>query len=500
MPTLSKSKIIAFRQCPKRLWLEIHRPELRKISAATEARFQIGYQVGDIAIKLYDPSSTGVVIKLKEGFREAFKLSARLLEQGKQIIFEAGFRFQDSIALADVMIPSTRSGRTTWKMVEVKSSASVKNYHIEDIAVQSFLARGMGLEVESVSLAHVDTSWIYPGGGDYRGFLKEADLTRDSLQLAPEVSKWLGEAHQVAALSKEPDIQTGDQCYSPFECPFLPYCKIGKDDPQFPIYWLPRLTQNQRLQLKEDGIDDLRDIPEDLLNPKQKRVRDSTINGTEFFDQDGARDELKDNGYPAYFLDFETSNLTVPIWAGTRPYQQLPFQFSLHKVSEAGELEHSGYLDLSGEDPSRAFAESVIDQCGDVGPIYVYNAKFEKSILRALSDRFGDLSSALGQINNRILDLLPVAEKYFYAPSQCGSWSIKSILPAVVPELSYDELKGIKDGNMAMEAFTEAIAPVTTQERKQEIHQQLSEYCKLDTLSMVGLWKKFLDLKNPLLN
>ena len=500
MPTLSKSKIIAFRQCPKRLWLEVHRPELREVSAATEARFQVGYQVGDIAIKLYDPHASGVLIKIKEGFREAFELSSRLLEEGERIIFEAGFRFLDSVAFADVMIPTSKRGKTFWKMVEVKSSASVKDYHIEDIAVQSFLARGMGLEVESVSLAHVDSSWTYPGGGDYRGFLKEADLTRESLELASEVSNWLGEAHKVALSPQEPDIQTGDQCYSPFECPFLPYCNIGKTEPEFPIDWLPRLTQNQRLLLKEDGITDLRDVPVGILTPKQKRVREHTINGTEFFDQGGARDELKDKGFPAYFLDFETSNLTVPIWAGTRPYQQIPFQFSLHKVSQDGELEHAGFLNLTGEDPSRAFAEAVISSCGNAGPIYAYNAKFEKSILRALAGRFGDLSSALEQITNRIHDLLPVAEKYFYAPSQCGSWSIKSVLPAVVPELSYEELDGVKDGNMAMEVFTEAIAPATSEERRQEIRRQLSGYCKLDTLSMVGIWMKFLDLKKPLLN
>jgi hypothetical protein len=497
MPTLSKSKIIAFRQCPKRLWLELHHPELREVSAASEARFQVGYQVGDLAIKLYDPKKAGVIINIKEGFKEAFEISARLFEEGKKIIFEAGFRHSNTIALADVMIPSMKKGRRTWKMVEIKSSASVKDYHREDIAVQSFLARGMGLDVTAVALAHVDTSWTYPGGEDYRGFLKEEDLTEDSLELANDVSGWLKNAHKVASSASEPAIETGDQCHSPFDCPFLDYCNRGKVVSQYPVDWLPRLSPTQREKLGSSGIDDLRHVPDALLNPKQKRVRDHTIQNTVYFDQEGAAQALKGSGFPAYFLDFETANMTVPVWAGTRPYQQIPFQFSLHKVSKDLSMQHDGFLDLSGEDPSRKFAEAVIEKCGKRGPIYSYNASFEKGILRALSIRFGDLSSPLDKIIDRVLDLLPVAEKHFYHPSQQGSWSIKKVLPAVVPELSYEELDGVKDGNMAIEAFTEAIAPGTSLERKEEIRTQLTEYCKLDTLAMVGIWKRFLGLSKP---
>ena len=497
MPTLSKSKIIAFRQCPKRLWLEVHRPELREDSAVTQARFQVGYQVGDLAIKLYDPNAEGVVINIKEGFGEAFEKSAKLLAEGEKTIFEAGFRYSNTIALADVMIPSTKRGKVSWKMIEVKSSASVKDYHREDIAVQSFLARGMGLDVSVVALAHVDTSWTYPGEGDYRGFLKEADLTEDSMELAGDVSLWLKEAHEIASSTSEPKIETGDQCHSPFDCPFLAHCNQGKVVPQFPVDWLPRLSPAQRKKLGEAGIEDLRQVPDELLNPKQKRVRDHTVQNTVFFDTEGATKALQDNGFPAYFLDFETANMTVPVWVGTRPYQQIPFQFSLHVVSKDLSIKHDGFLNISGEDPSRYFAEAVIEKCGKKGPIYSYNASFEKGILRALSERFGDLRSAIEEIIDRILDLLPVAEKHFYHPSQQGSWSIKKLLPAVVPELSYEELEGVKDGGMAIEVFTEAIAMGTSVERKKEIQKQLEEYCRLDTLAMVGIWKRFLGLSKP---
>lgn len=498
MPTLSKSKIIAFRQCTKRLWLEVHRPELRQDSPATQASFQVGYQVGDIARRIYDPSEMGVCIDaMKDGFPAAFEQSARLLAETTRPVFEAGFKSEKTIAFADVMIPDVERGCRSWKMVEVKSSTGVKAYHRDDVAVQSFLARAMGVSLTSVAVAHIDSSWTYLGNGDYAGLLVESDLTGETLERAAEVSSWISGAHQIADSDVEPDIATGDQCHSPFECGFCGYCNRDKVLPEFPVDWLPRVTPKQRIAFKAAGAEDLRDVPENLLSQKQRLVRDHTIRNEVFFDRDSAKKALIRSGFPAYFLDFETSNRPVPIWAGNRPYQQIPFQFSLHKVTDALLLEHSQFLDLSGNDPSRPFAAAVIEACGEGGPVFVYNATFEKRILRELAARFLDLGPALLEITNRIIDLLPLAEKCFYAPSQCGSWSIKSVLPAAVPELSYDDLEGVRDGGMAVNAFTEAIDQKTPTVRKEELRRQLSEYCKLDTLAMVGLWKCFLGLSEP---
>jgi len=490
MPTLSKSKIIAYRQCPKRLWLEVHHPELRVDSAATRASFQVGHQVGEIARQIYDPAGEGTCIDIaKDGFKAAFEQSARLFETGDRPVFEAGFKSSNTIAFADVMIPADDGGRVSWKMVEVKSSTSVKDYHRDDVAVQSFLARAMGIKLSSVSVACIDSSWVYPGGGDYMGLLAESDLTEETLDRSGEVSSWISGAHQTAASATEPEIETGDQCSIPFECGFCGYCNRDKVAPEFPVSWLPRLSPKQRRNFKDAGVEDLRDVSEHLLGPKQRLVRDHTLAGTVFFDREAAKKALRGCGSPAYFLDFETCNMPVPVWPGTRPYQQIPFQFSLHKVAES--LEHTHFLDLSGQDPSRPFAVAVIEACGFAGPVFVYNAKFETMVLRQLATRFTDLAPGLDAIIARVIDLLPIAEKCFYHPSQCGSWSIKSVLPAAVPELSYEQLDGIKDGGMAMSGFAEAIHPETTAARKEEIRGQLLAYCCLDTLAMVGLWKVF---------
>ena len=498
MPTLSKSKIIAFRQCMKRLWLEVHRPDHREDSETTRASFQVGYQVGDVARRIYDPLEAGVYIDVvKDGFPAAFKQSAKLLAEGMRPVFEAGFKSEKTIAFADVMIPLVDGGSRSWKMIEVKSSTGLKDYHRDDVAVQSFLARAMGVNLSSVCVAHIDSSWIYPGDGDYNGLLIESDLTGETIERTEEVSSWIRGAHQIADSSVEPDIATGEQCTTPFECGFCGYCNRNKLPPKFPVDWLPRVTPKQRAAFKQAGAEDLRDVPEHLLSKRQRFVRDHTLRNEVFFDQAMARKTITGSGFPAYFLDFETSNRPVPIWAGNRPYQQIPFQFSLHKLSDSLLLEHRQFLDLSGNDPSRPFAEAVIQECGKTGSIFVYNATFEKRILRELATRFLDLSAALKEIIERIIDLLPVAEKCFYAPSQHGSWSIKCVLPAAVPELSYDGLEGVRDGEMAASAFAEAIDQKTTEARKSELQRQLSDYCKLDTLAMVGLWKHCMGLNKP---
>ncbi len=500
MRPLSKSKIIAFRQCPKRLWLEIHKPELREETASTKASYRVGHQAGDIAKRIYDPAGKGVEVNAqRDGFREAFTQSTKLLSEHQQPIFEAGLKIEGAVAFADVMLPDLTGDHPGWKMIEVKFSTSVKDYYREDIAVQSYIAQAAGVNLKSVSLACIDSSWVYPGNGDYQGLLAETDLTAETLARSEEAKGWIAEAQRVAAQPTEPYVDTGDHCYDPFACGFCNYCNLGKPISERPLDWLPSLSPARRAQLAEEGIDDILDVPDDLLNTRQKRVKEHTLAKTVYFDAEGAAADLADLGDPKYFLDFETIQFPVPIWAGTRPYQQIPVQFSLHTLTAKNQLSHFSFLDLSGSDPSRPFAEALSANCGTNGPVFVYSAAFEVTRIRELAVRFLDLAGQLLAIIDRIVDLLPIARERYYHPSQHGSWSIKVVLPAAVPELSYDALEGVKDGSMAMEAYAEAIQPTVTAARKSEIEQQLIAYCRLDTYAMVRLWQFFNGTKAPVL-
>jgi len=486
----SKSKLLALRQCPKRLWLEIQRPDLREDSAATETSFQIGHQVGDIARQIYDPKNLGALIDVQsEGFKQAFERSEQLVKLS-QPIFEAGFCAGGALAFADVMLPELVEGKKVWHMVEVKSSTSVKDYHRDDVAIQAFVAQSAGVALHSIALAHIDSSWTYPGNDDYSGLLVEADLTAEAFSRTEEVKDWIGKAQQTAANLAEPAIETGSHCDTPYACGFYDYCSRNAPKAQYPIHWLPYFGAKAKA-LAAQGVIELSDVDDDLLNPRQLRVKAHTLVNTVYFDAEGAAADLAMHPLPAYFLDFETIQFAVPIWKGTRPYQQNTFQFSLHTLSESGQLDHTEFLDLSGGDPSEPFAKALIESCDTSGPVYVYNAAFETSRICELATRYPGLSDELLAINARVVDLLPIARERYYHPSQQGSWSIKKVLPAVVPELRYDALDGVQDGGTAMEAFLEAIHPSTTLERKNQIKRQLLAYCKLDTYAMVRLWQVF---------
>ncbi|HRK17925.1 MAG TPA: DUF2779 domain-containing protein [Hyphomicrobiaceae bacterium] len=486
----SKSKLIAWRQCEKRLWLEIHKPDEAVVSPDAEARFAVGHKLNDIVRRLYDPDGTGALIDIeKEGFGPALARSTKVLE-GTTPVFEAGVTASGGLAFADVMLPVTTNGKRLWRMIEVKSATSVKDYHRDDAAIQSHVFRSAGVPLASVAIAHIDSSWVYPGDGDYRGLVREGDVTEEAFARGDEVKAWIAGAAATADLPSEPPIATGPQCTDPFECGFLHYCAAKEKQPDHPVSWLPGRKSKAAAELIETkSVRDMRDIPDEYLDATQRRVKQVTLSGEPYFDHAAAAAEIAKHGTPALFLDFEAVQFAIPVWKGTRPYQQIPFQFSMHLIAADGRLYHAEFLDLTGDNPARAFAENLVEACTEPGPIFVYNQSFEKTRIRELADAFPDLSGALLAINDRIVDLLPVTRRHYYHPDQRGSWSIKSVLPTVAPELDYDSLEDVKDGTMAVNAYIEAIAPATAPDRKTRIEKALLEYCKRDTYANYVLWK-----------
>lgn len=492
MEFLSKSKIMAYRQCPKRLWLEVHRPELRAEDFGSKARFQVGNLVGKIAQDLYDSGGMGALVDpFSEGFEASYAKTQHLLKS-KQPIFEGGFCAAGVRVFADILLPVQGETGSKWRMIEVKSSASIKSYHEDDVAVQAFVAQSAGLDLRGVSVAHIDSSWVYPGNGDYRGLLKEVDLTESISGLQKVVPEWIGSAKQIASAAQEPKVSTGRQCSTPHRCSFHGYCSSQELQAENPIGWLPgKLGKKLQVLVANNKIKEIRDVPDELLNERQRRVKHVTLSGVPYFDREGAAAALARYRLPAYFLDFETISSAVPIWKGTYPYQQIPFQFSVHRISSSGRIDNQSFLSLSGDDPSDELARALIESCGNTGPIFVYYAQFEMSRIRELAERYLSISQILLALNERVIDLLPIVREHYYHPSQQGNWSIKKVLPSLFPQLNYENLDGVSSGEMAMEAYREAIASETSPERKAEIKKQLLAYCERDTEAMVRLWSAF---------
>lgn len=495
MKPLSKSRLMAYRQCPRRLWLELHRPELREDSAATQAIFRTGHQVGAIAQRLYDPDNTGTIIELSpERVADALAQTQALLGSAAPI-FEAGFSASGARAFADVLLPVNavdEPDAPTWRMVEVKASTQVKPYFRDDAAIQAHVARSAGVPLTAVALARIDSTWTYPGEGDYRGLLVEEDLTAEVFARGAEVQTWIDEAQAVARSADEPGTRAGRQCSEPYPCGFVAHCRRDEPEVAQPVHWLPQIRSTSlRAWIDAHPGASLGDVPDTLLSEIQRRVKAHTVSGEVYFDAEGAAADLEGHVFPACFVDFESINFGVPVWPGTRPFQQVPFQFSVHRLEACGTLSHRSFVDLSGDDPSRAFAHALIDACGSDGPVFVYNQAFEAARIRELAERFPGLSTALLALETRIVDLLKVARRRYYHPAQEGSWSIKRVLPAIAPDLNYATLDGVQDGGMAMDAYCEAIDPQTPAVRRAQIGEQLTAYCALDTYAMVRLWQFF---------
>jgi hypothetical protein len=256
---------------------------------------------------------------------------------------------------------------------------------------------------------------------------------------------------------------------------------------EFPLSVLSGMHTIKKAELLALGYEDARRVPVEYLNDKQFMIQQASKTGKPKFDKRAAKQEMALLPYPRYFIDFETMAFVIPRWAYTSPSTtQVPFQWSCHIENAPGQLRHEMFLDVSGDDPRRAFAESLIKALGSDGPVLVYNATFEKGRISELAERFADLSSALLSINERVVDLLPMARKHYYHPAMKGSWSIKAVLPTIAPDLAYDELE-VGNGGAAQNAYSEIINPETTPERKQVLTDGLREYCTLDTLAMVRL-------------
>ena len=484
---LSKSKIISAWQCPRRLYLEKFHPDLAEITDNMEALFATGHEVGAVAQALYgEPESVEIPFDRRTG--RMVEATSKLLASGARFpIFEATFEYDGILIRADVLIPDGNS----WRLVEVKASTSVKDYHVLDCAIQEWVLRNAGIPVKSIALAHINNQFVYQGDGNYEGLLVEHDLTDEIVQIDPRVEDLIAAARSALA-DGMPRVAVGAHCSKPYDCVFRNYC--WPTDAEYPIAGL-RGSKAKLGQYVAAGCRDIRDVPaEDITAATQLRIHHVTCEGVPEV-QDGAVALLSELGYPRYYLDFETIGPAVPIWAGTRPYEAIPVQWSCHIDDGSGDghyrnMRHEEFLDLSGQPPMRALAEKLIECLGNSGPVLMYT-NYEEGVIRNLARMFPDLKRDLDRIIDRLFDLHPVVRDHYYHPDMLGSWSIKAVLPTINPEMDYRTLEGIREGTAASNGFLEAIDPDTDMVRKLELEEQLRRYCRFDTEAMVEIVRFF---------
>ena len=477
---LSKSKYLSGLQCDKRLWLEIHSPELIPPTPPSQERiFSQGTYVGEIARERF-PGGT-LIDTDYDKISEAFDLTKDALENGASIIFEAVFSFDNVLVRPDVI---KRGKNNDWELIEVKSSTKVKEENIHDVAVQKYVLKGAGIDVKKSHLMHINTKCAYP---DLSDLFTIEEITDQVDEILPTVPGKLDEFRKMLSLEDHPDIQIGKHCSSPYGCPFADHCWSWI--PEHSIFNIPGLrwpTKQKLLKEKQVEIDKLpKDFP---LNEKQQRYRDSLKKGKAIIDWNAIKDELSKLEYPLYFLDFETDNPAIPRFDGMHPYEQFPFQYSCHIIDKSGKVTHKEFLHVSEKDPGKALAKSLTKAIGKKGTVIAYNAPFERWMLRGLSKRFPDHETALDSIADRLWDQLVIFRNHYTDYRFGGGNSLKSVLPVIVPSMSYENL-AVSDGGQAQVTWNEMIR-MPEGEGKNSLINNLKEYCGQDTWAMVEIHKR----------
>ena len=480
IPLLSKSRFMSGLQCHRKLYLACHQPKLATPpDAAKQALFDAGSEVGELARELHQG---GVLVDEPfDRHREAVERTRSLLTKHHvPAIYEAGFLEDDVRIRVDIL---ARSSGKSWDLIEVKSSASTKGEHIPDAAVQLIVVEKAGLTVDKIGLAHINRDYVYPGGDyDVDQLLTVDDITVDVRTYAEGVADQLDAMRKPLAENEPPDIAVGSHCNKPYKCDFYAHCR-GRE-PDWSIEDLPRLSQGMREDLRAQGIRSILEIPDgQQLSPVQERARQSLIaNNTQA--SESLINELDKIVPPAHFIDFETLGPALPVYPGTKPYDMVAFQWSDHVLGEDGEISHSEFLAEGQDDPRAELAEALIAQLAGAATIVAYGS-YEQTCIRSLIEALPDQQSSLELLMALPwVDLLKIVQGHYYHPDFHGSFSIKSVLPAIAPDFGYEDLE-IQEGSLASIAFLESTHPETKPKRREHLRGDLLAYCKRDTEAML---------------
>jgi predicted RecB family nuclease len=451
-----------------------------EVPPAQQAIFDAGHEVGELATQLY-PGGVLIEAPYYQHERAVESTLKAMQDAAVKAIYEAAFMFDGVRIRVDIL---ERAQNEAWNLVEVKSSTSVKEVYYPDVAVQHYVLEGCGLKIGRAGILHINNQYVYDGQNlNLDSLFSFDDLTELSTSMQPQIPGQLDKLKGMLAEDGAPVVQPSKHCHKPYNCEFWDHCT--RDMPKFWVYDINSIGQEKLEELSGMGIQAIGDIPEAFpLSQIQDRIRVSVTNQQEFV-SDQLEAELNDMEFPIHFLDFETIGLAIPRYADTRPYQTIPFQWSNHILFENGKLDHREYLCNEDKDPRAEFTQTLLDALGTEGSIVIYTS-YETGVLKSIIEHFPQYADKLQSVIDRFVDLYAIVRRNYYHPKFYGSFSLKYVLPAVVPQMSYKNLS-IQDGMQASLDYLRMIDPETPEDEKKRISNDLLIYCGQDTLAMVKI-------------
>lgn len=473
---LSKTRFLSGLQCLKRLYLEVHAPELAaSVDAERQVMLDMGKEVGEKARERF--AGGQLVEESSRRTEAALQRTTQLMnDPSVPAIFEGAFLWHRIVIRADIL---ERLDGDRWRLIEVKAATKVKPRHLDDLAIQELVIRGTGYEIEQCCLMHVNTQYVYQGGAlDLSRLFTIVDVTAAVRQRRSQVIRQVRLMKTVLQHPDPPSIEPDEHCHTPYVCPFWDHCTSNK-----PARWIHRLPGSRQSirQLAARGIETIDEIPVTVpLSLAQRRVKANVE-----WISPHLLEQLQALEYPIHHLDFETIMPAVPLYANTRPYRPIPVQWSNHIETKDGEVRHDEYLSVHARDPRRELTEKLLNSLGDQGSICVYS-EYERHVLLSLGELFPDLRGAIQRVVQRLWDLLSVIQHHYYHPAFHGSFSMKSVLPALIPDLSYAGL-AIGHGALASVMYKKMVFEETDLVERLRMATALREYCGRDTWGMVEL-------------
>ena len=487
---LSKSKYCKAKQCDKLLWLSKYKKEVAD-EIDIQSILDNGTAVGELARELFGKF---VNIEYNEDLSKMLNQTKELIDKGTEIITEASFNFNNNFCSVDIL----RNNKDGLEVYEVKSSTEIKDIYLDDVSYQVYVLKGLGYNVKKAYIVYLNGDYIRQGQLDLSKLFNIENVTEIAFSKQQEVEEKIKSINEYMKQEKELNIDIDKHCFKPYKCEFWNYCT--RNLPKKNVFKIRDMRKTQMIELYKNGIYSYEDVLKQDINEKFKQQIEYEIQkkGT-YIDLEGIKECIDKYYFPLYFLDFETYQQPIPKYDGIRPYMQIPFQYSLHYIEkENGELKHKEFLSEAGIDPRRTLAERLIADIPTDVCVLAYNMKFEKMVIKELSEQFKDLKDNLLKIYDNIQDLMiPFKERMYYCKELEGSYSIKYVLPAMFPnneELDYHKLPVVHNGSEAMSIFAEL--ENYPKEEQEKIRYGLLKYCELDTLAMVRIWEELKEITN----